>query len=460
MFRILIAVGDRGLRADLQGVCRALPSQTECVDTVEEGVRRLKDAQHDLVLTDLHLGDGVGFELFDAVRKDCTLVMVGNERVLAAAQRVLDHPLLSFLNAPVDPADLEGLVREMKDGRGLDARIQEWKRGIEIGRCGPLVGRSPAMQEVYRRLALIGPRTAPALILGESGSGKELAACALHDLSPRRGGPFVAVNCGAISPTLMESELFGHEQGSFTGATRTHRGYFEQADGGTLFLDEITEMPADLQVKLLRVLETSQVLRIGAEQERRVEVRILAATNRRPEEAIADGKLRMDLYYRLKVLGVRLPPLRERIGDVPLLAEHFLDEVVQREGQNREFSDEAMGALEKHLWPGNARELRNAVYTAYLLSEEVIEVEHLPDTVTTEGALIGSGGQGQPLRVGATIKEMERRLILTTLRQMDGNKTRAAEVLGVSVKTVYNRLSEYESLDTEPARDRTARASL
>lgn len=453
MSKILIAVGDSGLRADLAGMCEGLSRQTDCVDTVEEGVRRLKDGGYDLVITDLCLRDGVGFELFDAIRSGCKLALVGKERPLRAARRVLEHPLLRFLSAPVDQRRMEGLVRELDDAHGLEARIREWKKGIEPGRCGPLVGRSPALQEVFHRLALAGPRSAPVLIVGESGSGKELAACALHDLSLRREGPFVAVNCGAISPTLMESELFGHERGSFTGATRMHRGYFEQADGGSLFLDEITEMPAELQVKLLRVLETSLVLRIGAEQERRVEVRILAATNRRPEEAIDTGKLRMDLYYRLKVLSVRLPPLRERPGDVPLLARHFLDEVIQREGQARELSDAAMKALEKHLWPGNVRELRNAIYTAYLLSDGVIEVEHLPRTVTAEDTLIGEeGGQGLPLRVGATIKEMERRMILTTLRHVDGNKTRAAESLGVSVKTLYNRLSEYGMMEMESAK--------
>ncbi|MEX2532069.1 MAG: sigma-54 dependent transcriptional regulator [Gemmatimonadota bacterium] len=451
MSNILIAVGDHDLRAELAGMCDALPRQTDRVDTVEEGVRRLKDREYDLVLTDLCLADGIGFELFDAVRGGCRLVLVGRKQALTAAERVLKHPLLSFLSAPVDAASLESLVRELDDAQGLKARIREWRKGIEAGRCGPLVGRSPVMKEVFNHLALAGPRNAPVLIVGESGSGKELAAWALHDLSPRREGPLVAVNCGAISPTLMESELFGHERGSFTGATGTHRGYFEQADGGTLFLDEITEMPPELQVKLLRVLETSQVLRIGAEEERRVEVRILAATNRKPEEAIEQGKLREDLYYRLKVLSVKLPPLRERPGDVPLLAQHFLEEVIQREGQPREFSEAAMQALEEHLWPGNARELRNAIYTASLLSDGVIEVEHLPPTVTSEDAFIGDSGQGPPLRVGATIKEMERRLILSTLRHMDGNKTRAADLLGVSVKTVYNRLSEYNSMETESA---------
>lgn len=451
MSRILIAIGDSSLRKDLLGTCKALPGQTDAVDTVEEGVRRLRDQEYDLVFTDLYLRDGVAFELFDAVRNGSKMVLVGKDPMLTAARQVLEHPALSFLGLPVDSARLEGLLRESDPAGGLEARLREWKQGIEIGRCGPLVGRSPVMKEIYRRLALAGPRSATVLIVGESGSGKELAASALHDLSPRREGPFVAINCGAISPTLMESELFGHERGSFTGATRTHRGYFEQADGGSLFLDEITEMPADLQVKLLRILETSQVLRVGAERERRVDVRILAATNRRPEEAIAEGKLRKDLYYRLKVLGVEMPPLRERLGDVPLLAWHFLNEVIQREGEPRELSDAAMEALERHVWPGNARELRNAIYTAYLLSDDVIEPEHLPRTVTAEDTLFGEEGQGLPLRVGGTIKEMERRLILSTLRQVEGSKTRAAEVLGVSVKTVYNRLSEWDMMGTQPA---------
>jgi len=300
------------------------------------------------------------------------------------------------------------------------------------------------MQRLYSMLRRVGPSHANVLITGESGSGKELVARTLHDLSPRRKGPFIPVNCGALTPTLMESELFGHERGSFTGADRRHRGFFERAHGGTLFLDEITEMPPELQVKLLRVLETGLVVGVGREEPVAVDVRVLAATNRDPGEAVAEGRMREDLYYRLKVLQVNLPPLRERMEDLPHLCDWFLREIGEREGRPKQLGEEALDMLQRHHWPGNVRELRNVLYTMYLLSpHERIPASVVPSDIRRSAARDEHRPWTRGAAAGRSLKEIEKHHILLTLQELDGHKRKAAEVLGISLKTLYNRLHEY-----------------
>jgi len=306
------------------------------------------------------------------------------------------------------------------------------------------------MVQLFERMSRVIRSSATVLITGESGVGKELVARTIHALGRRASGPFVPVNAGAISSTLMESEFFGHELGSFTGASRTHRGFFERADHGTLFLDEVTEMPPELQVKLLRVLETGQVTRLGGEEELTVDVRVIAATNRSPLEAVREGALRVDLYYRLKVLRLHVPPLRKRTEDILPLAEHFIERITEQEGRQKRLSDAAVKVLEAHDWPGNVRELRNAIYTGYLLSDgEEITEESLPPDVTHRDGITDFDGGAVRVRVGGSIEDAERRLILETLSHVGGNKTRAAEVLGISLKTLYNRLHAYGAMPTE-----------
>jgi len=305
------------------------------------------------------------------------------------------------------------------------------------------VGRSDAMRDVFRRVARVAPSRASVLVTGETGTGKDLVARALHDLSGRTGA-FVPVNCGAIAPALMDSELFGHERGSFTGALRTHRGYFERADRGTLFLDEIADMPLDAQVKLLRVLEDGVITRIGGEGERQVEVRVVAATHVDPGEAVEAGRLREDLYYRLSVLHIEVPPLRDRPEDVLPLVETFLEEIGREEGRAKRFSARAVSTLEGYWWPGNARELKNTTYAAYLFADrDEIGIDAIPPEVTGPVMPPGRDGSGIRIPVGSSVREAERRMILTTLDYMDGSKPRAAEVLGICVKTLYNRLHAY-----------------
>jgi DNA-binding NtrC family response regulator len=272
-------------------------------------------------------------------------------------------------------------------------------------------------------------------VTGESGTGKELVANAVHGLSARRNKPFRAVNCGALSPSLIESELFGHERGSFTGAVKSHRGFFEQSVGGTLFLDEVTEMPLELQVKLLRALETGTVTRIGGEEPVPVDVRLIAATNRSPDEAVAAGKLREDLHYRLSVFRIHLPPLRDRENDVEFLAEHFLRVLNKAERTSKRFGPGVADRLRGYAWPGNVRELRNVIQRAFIVADAEIGPDLLP------GSGGAPNGKGVGVRVGMTLDEAERHLIEATLAEFDGDKRKAAQALGISLKTLYNRLS-------------------
>jgi DNA-binding NtrC family response regulator len=302
------------------------------------------------------------------------------------------------------------------------------------------------MHRVYDQIARVSPTVVNVLLVGESGTGKEVVAATVHELSRRRTQPFLAVNCGAISPQLIESELFGHEKGSFTGAMRQHRGFFERAHGGTLFLDEITEMPLDLQVKLLRVLETGAFMRVGSDEPFETDVRIIAATNREPMDAVRRGQLREDLYYRLDVFQVRLPPLRERLDDIDLLAPHFLAGLNASEGTERRFSASVVERLKQYSWPGNVRELRNVVQRAAIMSDgALIDQVRLPED--PNAAVVApqrtADGPGLWVPVGSSIADVERKLIMATLESCGGVRERTAEILGISLKTLYNRLREY-----------------
>jgi transcriptional regulator with PAS, ATPase and Fis domain len=311
-----------------------------------------------------------------------------------------------------------------------------------MGRFGSIVGRSAPMQRVYDLITRVAPTSSSILIVGETGTGKELIAEAIHRLSRRARKPLLPVNCAALSPTLIESELFGHERGSFTGAERQHKGLFERADGGTLFLDEITEMPAELQVRLLRVLETKTFMRIGGSEPIAVDVRFIAATNRVPEKAVQEGKLRQDLLYRLNVFPIEVPPLRERKEDIELLADHFVSKLNKETGDNKRLTPAAIEGLRRSDWPGNVRELRNVVERAFIIGTDAVDVGAIPLEVPPAGV---SGGVDGVLRLeaGTPIAEAERLLILATLTRFGSDKKKTAAALGISLKTLYNRLSTY-----------------
>ncbi len=387
--------------------------------------------QPDVMLTDLQLPDGQGVELVNDLeaRESTEVVLItGHASVESAVQADVER-LRAILKRVPRTGELRAEIGELRD---------ELRK---LGRYGHLLGSSGPMQKLYDQVGRVAPTSATVLLVGESGTGKELAAQTIHEMSRRKRAPFLPLNCGAVSPQLIESELFGHEKGSFTGADRQHKGYFERAHGGTLFLDEITEIPQELQVKLLRVLETGTFMRVGTTTPISTDVRIICATNRSPEGAVTDGKLREDLYHRLNVFPIAMPPLRERGTDIELLAQHFLDVLNKQEGATKSFAAPTIAALYAHKWPGNVRELKNYVQRAFILADEVIDAHLAPATVTTpESAPLLS------VRVGSTLDEVSRRLIEATLAEC-GSKRKAADMLGISLKTLYNRLAAYKSED-------------
>ncbi|MBB6583533.1 sigma-54 interaction domain-containing protein [Ralstonia solanacearum] len=315
---------------------------------------------------------------------------------------------------------------------------------------GHLYGRSAVMRALYGQIGKVSGTLATVLIIGESGTGKELIARTVHDMSPRADQAFIAVNCGAISPNLIESELFGHERGSFTGAGQRHTGYFEHACNGTIFLDEITEMPVEMQVKLLRVLETGAFMRVGGTEPIQTRARIIAATNRNLQEAVADGTFREDLMYRLAVVPLHVPPLRDRAEDIEELAQHFLAQFNAAHQTDKTFSRTALSALRQHTWPGNVRELRNAVQRGYILGEKTVELS-MPLTSPRNPARPTVKEGMLNVSVGVTLAEAQRVMILATLEHFQGDKRQAAKTLGVSLKTLYNRLDLYHNQNTEAA---------
>ncbi len=350
------------------------------------------------------------------------------------------------------------LIRRAGSHAGLRNEKRVLERQLSYkGALGQMVGASPKMQEIFALLQQAGPSKACVLITGESGTGKEMVARTLHALSPRRQGPFIAINCAALPETLIESELFGHEKGSFTGASERRAGCFELAQHGTLLLDEIGEMPLPTQAKLLRILEDSRVRRLGGKAEFEVDVRLVAATNKVPEEAVRGGHLREDLFYRLNVFHIHLPPLRDRKDDIPPIAETLIADLNRKhECRVTEVSAPVLEALERHNWPGNVRELRNVLERAVILSGEgSIELRHLPAFLQnrTAGAPetvavpLPSAApdelEGVRFQIGTTVEEAEKGLILRTLEHTRNNKTRAAEILGISLKTLHNKLKEY-----------------
>jgi DNA-binding NtrC family response regulator len=321
-------------------------------------------------------------------------------------------------------------------GAELDVAVED------PGRFGPMIGASGPMRRVFDMIERVAPTDVTVLIIGESGSGKELVAQSVHECSARAGGPFVAINCGAIPSTLIEAELFGYEKGSFTGASRAHAGVFERSKGGTLFLDEIAEMPIEMQTRLLRVLETQRFCRVGGTQDVVTDIRVVAATNRDPFRAVKDGKLREDVLYRLAVFPIQVPALRERGEDVVRLAEHFLHERNRSAGTQKRLSAQAVAHLQQHPWPGNVRELKNAVERAFILGDD--ELDLVPLGGSAGPAAIGATGAAAiHVPVGARLDQAERSLIEATLRHYQGNKRRAAQVLGCSLKTLYNKLKGY-----------------
>jgi len=397
--KVLIVEDDLATRKDLEECVKDLGGVPTSVGTAKEAARAITELEPRLLIVDIHLPDGDGIEILKLAREtdpDREGIVITGQGSIDNAIEALRAGAFDYLLKPLRPAQLEVVFNRLADRRRLETEVETLRAELqETGRLGDLVGRSEAMTRIFDVIRRVARSNAPILITGASGSGKEVAARTIHRLSRRAGKPFVAFNCGAISPTLIESELFGHERGSFTGAEKRRVGYFEEAMGGTLFLDEITEMGAELQVKLLRVLEDRTLRRVGGTQELKVDVRLISATNRDPREAIGDGKLREDLYYRLNVFPLALPTLAERRDDIPLLAEHFRKLIEEQERSGIQgWEPKALELLESYSWPGNVRELRNVVHRAYVMTEgKTIK----PDVVE---ALLPRGAAAQPRRGG------------------------------------------------------------
>jgi two-component system, NtrC family, response regulator HydG len=414
-----------------------------CAPSVKQAREAIAATTPDVLLVDIQLPDGSGLELLEGLGPAAPeVVLITGQASVDTAVDALRRGAADYLTKPVDFARLKMMLGNLARTLEMKTEIGTLRTELrKLGRFGPLIGASAPMQKVYDLVGRVARTDAGILLTGETGTGKEVVAQTIHALSRRSRKPFVPVDCGSISATLIESELFGHERGSFTGAERMHKGYFERADGGTLFLDEITEMPAALQVKLLRVLETSHVLRVGADKPIDVDVRIIAATNRRPADAVATGKLREDLLYRLNVFPIPLPPLRDRGDDVEALAEHFLGQLNAVEGQAKQFTPAARARLRAHTWPGNLRELKNVIHHAFIVSDQDLELESLD--VVAESRKGASSNLLMP--VGIPLADAERKLILATLERFGGDKQKAATALRISLTTLYSRLNEYKA---------------
>ena len=446
MNHALIVDDDKDTAEMLADMVSRLGFTAATAHTLRDARRALAMQPPNVLFLDLVLPDGKGTELFDyrPALENVEVVLITGHASIETSIEALRLGATDYLIKPVSPTRVKGILGRVMRPSVLKAEVVDLKDELQrSGRFGDMWGTSAPMRRVYEQVSRVAATAVTVLVQGESGTGKELVAQSVHQLSRRRALPFLAINCGAISPHLIESEIFGHEKGSFTGAIRQHLGFFERADGGTLFLDEITEMPPELQVKLLRVLETGTFSRVGSTETRSSDVRVVTATNRVPEQAVEDGKLREDLLYRLNVFPIRLPPLRDRRDDVRLLADHFLAEICKVEGQERRFSPAAYECLKAHNWPGNVRELRNVVQRAYVMASE-----STIDDTWFQLALVGGGpkvvGNFVSIRVGSTLAEGERELIIATLKHFDGHKEKTASALGISLKTLYNRLKEYQ----------------
>ena len=449
--RILVVDDESASRTGLRDLLKVWGYDAVAAANGQEALERAAGRAPDLVIADLVMPGIDGMKLLSRLKRDfptTTVVFLTGQGSIDSAVQAIKEGAYDYLTKPLDPTRLRIVLDRALERTETAREVMLLRRQLrQRGAFGRLVGSSREMLEVMRQVEVVAPTDATLLIAGESGTGKELVARTVHELSPRRKGVFVAVNCAAIPETLLESEIFGHEKGSFTGAVERRQGCFELADGGTLFLDEVAEMQPAIQAKFLRVLQEGQFRRLGAHSETQVNVRVIAATNKDPHKALQDGTLREDLYYRLNVFAITVPPLRERMGDVSELVQAFMDEFNERHGRAvRGVDDDALDLLRRHRWPGNVRELRNVLERAVIVClDDLIRAEHLPVFNGPPPPAAPAAEAEVVLSVGTTVENAERELILRTLAQTGGNKTRAAGILGISLKTLHNKLHKYRN---------------
>jgi DNA-binding NtrC family response regulator len=456
--RILIIDDDAQARIAL---ATELRERGYCTETAADGFKALhKIEQHrpDVVLTDLRLPGMDGIELMEkgrAVIASCVYVVMTSEGTIASAVRAVQRGALHYLTKPIDPVVLTTVLDEaMQAARARQVRLAANVAGDSVP--GDVLGEHPSVRELRKDIALIAPSRASVLIEGDSGTGKELIAAAIHRSSSRASGPFVRLSCAALTQSLFESEIFGHEKGAFTGALQRREGRFKQADAGTLFLDEVSEIPLATQVKLLRFLQERTFERVGGNETVRVDVRIISATNQSLLSCVQRGAFREDLYYRLNVVSLRVPALRERASDIGLLAANFLGRFARESGKQIDgLSNEALARLSGYGWPGNVRELENVVERAVVLCDsDRIETRHLPALIAQDGAR-----DAMPAVPGATLYELERWAILSTLQACAGSTSRAAAILGISPRKIQYKLHEYDGDGRSPIRPRKPSAT-
>ncbi len=460
--RCLILDQDQDHAIALESACGALGFSIQRVSTVAEARIALADSHVVVAFVDLNIGeDGGGLTLLEdgSLSAVESLVMSSHDDP-ALADKAIKLGASYFFCKPFSPEMIAGILQDIADEAEPSQPAENDGHDCAVDQYGLLRGSSRSMRKLYRSIRKVAHTDASLMIVGESGTGKDLVAQTTHKLSARSEGPFIAFNCAAVAENLAESELFGHEKGSFSGAHSRHRGFFEQAHGGTLFLDEITEMDIGLQAKLLRVLENKTLQRLGAEGSIEIDVRFISATNRSPEQAVEDGKLREDLYYRLAQFPIRVPPLRQREGDICGLSQFFLNSLNEKHETDIQFTEGALEAIKERSWPGNVRELKNYVERAYIMAESVIDSDALPESgrnLSTEDLQATASGDKTTIAHGATLANAEKKLILASLERNQGDKKSTAEELGISLKTLYNRLKDYEE-ELDIAVDRSASA--
>lgn len=444
---LLVVDDDQETRSDLVSLFRRRGHRVADCGSGEEALEVVKQQSFDVAIVDMIMPGLSGLELLKLLKQsgsECEIIMLTGEGTVESAVEAMKLGAREYLTKPISIAELERLVRKAHETGQLRKQNEQLKAALKRHQKSPaIVGQSPAMQEVFRMIDRLGPTDKPVLIQGESGTGKELVARALHQSSKLAENPLVVINCAALPATLLESELFGHEKGAFTGAAAAKPGLFEVADGGTLFIDEIGELAGELQAKLLRVLEDGSLRRLGSVRERRVHVRLLAATNRDLGQEVMAGRFREDLYYRINVLTVTLPPLRQRRGDLQLLVNHFASDEWQ-------IDDDVMPLLERYQWPGNVRQLQNAIERAKVLADDdSISIRNLPPEVV--GTLSGSPASAPPA-ADIDLESLVRMHVEATYRRHQKNKAKTARSLGIGRRTLYRLIEKY-GIEPNPMAD-------
>ncbi len=445
---LLVVDDERAIREACREVAQSLGFNTAVAESAEHAYRVLDAREVDVILLDLKLPGAGGLDALRQIklrRPDAVVIVVTGYATVNSAVQAMKNGAYDFVTKPFSMEELKLLLERVANHLKLKTENRMLREKIKSKQgFGSIVGRAPEMEKLYRIIAKAAHSSHPVLILGESGTGKEMVARAIHFSGPYRDKPFIPVDCGSLVPTLIESELFGYVKGAFTGAAQAKQGLLAIAEGGTVFLDEVGELPIDLQAKLLRAIQEKEIRPVGGTKQIPINVRILAATNRDLEQAVAQGTFRRDLYFRLNVLSLRIPPLRERRQDIPLLTAHFLERQARTTGQERILADDVLKVMLAYDWPGNVRELENCLDRACAFtSGPIIHVRDLPTDIHSAPGTAASGSDGSPKII--PMADLEKLTILNTIAQLNGDKLLAARLLGIGKTTLYRKLKEYAS---------------